>query len=173
MSDTDDDDPVVTSRKALGFVDNNQKTRDLPDTHTKLKKANNDTQEWPSFTSLVLSRSGDVNLTAQSHEVKATIRKGIPHMLGQLFFIHGYPDHPTRLAWAKKALIAAAGDLRSPSSLQASQTASNRYLTISKRFDEDEDYWRALARLVRHSTLSLCHSDKLAIARCTLEHLSE
>jgi hypothetical protein len=94
MSDTNDDGPVVqTSRKMLGFIDNNQKIHNLPDTHTKSKKACNNAQEWPSFTSLVLSRSGDVNLTTQSHEVKATVRKGIPHMLGQLFFIHCYPDH--------------------------------------------------------------------------------
>ena len=69
-------------------------------------------EKWPSYTYLIWSSNGEVNLTSQTFEVKAVVRKVIPLMLVRLMSKDGYPDQPTRSAWAKKALITAANDIK-------------------------------------------------------------
>ena len=104
-------------------------------------------QKWPSYTYLLWSSNGEVNLTAQTFEVKIVVRKAIPLMIANVIFVDGYPDQPTRSAWSKKALVSAAGDTKTAAE-RNSQSAATHYDAIRRRLKREDDYWRALAKLV-------------------------
>ena len=95
---------------------------------------------------LIYSASGDVNLTAQLHEIKVIVRKAITLMTANLIFIDGYPDSPTQAAWAQKVLISAANTFKLSNA--NSQRVVARYDSIMLCLRQDLVYLSALSRLV-------------------------
>ena len=114
-------------------------------------------ERWPSFTNLIWSSNGEVNLTSQSFEVKIVVRKAILVIIANLISIDGYPDQPTRSAWAKKALMSAASDIKIALE-RNSQAAATHYDAIRRRVKRQDDYWPHLARLVRETCFCSPHS---------------
>jgi hypothetical protein len=107
---------------------------------------------WPSYTDLVLGHSGDYNLTAQTHEVRAVVRKALPFLLGKLSFVDFYPASTTRAAWHRVVLIAAASKLKK----KGSQAAAVRFASVQDRLRDDENYCPILGKLVRQHNREPC-----------------
>ena len=122
-----------------------------------VRQAEGAEHRWPSYTNLIWSSNGEVNLTSQTFEVKAVVRKAIPLILSNLIFVDGYPDQPTRSAWGKKALISAASDLKIALG-RNSQGAAAHYDELRRRLKRQDDYWPHLSRLVRETRCSHPHS---------------
>jgi hypothetical protein len=118
--------------KALLDADNDVPSQDLGSTI------------WPVYASLVRTRSGAVNLTAQPHEVKVVVRKAIPGVFTKLCFFDFYPDSTVRAVWNKKALLRASKELKDNNGLVA-----HRYEKLRQRLKEDEDFSPTLGRIVR------------------------
>lgn len=117
--------------------------------HTELKAVLNADDEvlvstdWPSYASLVRGHSGEVNLTAQPHEVKAVVRKAIPSIITNICFFDFYPKSTVRAVWHKKALLQAAKELKAKNA-----PAAHRYDKIRQRLKVDEDYSPILGKIV-------------------------
>jgi hypothetical protein len=105
---------------------------------------------WASHTTLVRGPSGEYNLTAQSHEVKAIVRTALPSILARLCYLDFYPSSATRAAWHKRLLIAASVRLMARAA-QTNQPVAARYGAVRERLQMDDNYSPILGRLVSRS----------------------
>ena len=99
---------------------------------------------------LVRGPSGEYNLTAQAHEVKAVVRTALPSILARLCYLDFYPSSTTRAAWHKRLLTAAAVQLMARSG-QGNQSVAMRYSAVRDRLIADDHYSPILGRLVSRS----------------------
>lgn len=103
---------------------------------------------WASHTTLVRGPGREINLTAQTHEVKAVVRLAIPAILTKVCFEDFYPSSTTRAAWHKKTLVAAARHLKRSAAEKINAGVARRYEAVQERLMGDEDYCPLLGRIV-------------------------
>lgn len=101
---------------------------------------------WPSFTNLIVSAGGKVNLTLQNHEIKCVLRKTFPKANGFIIFVDAYPSQSECFTMIHSSLLKSAGEI---ADMGNNPHIAARYVTVRDRLKIDEKYWRALAKIVR------------------------
>ena len=103
---------------------------------------------WECYTNLVRGPSGEVNLTAQTHEVKIVVRLAIRAIMANLCFVDFYPSSATRAAWHAKALTSAARTLQNGATQKKNERVAHHYKMVRERLKTDEDYVPVLGKIV-------------------------
>ena len=105
-------------------------------------------RSWGSHTTLVRGPGRELNLTTQTHEVKAVVRIAIPNILRRVIFEDFYPSSTTRAAWHKKTMIAAACHLKRSAAQNGNESVARRYGAVEDRLKGDDDYCPTLGKIV-------------------------
>jgi hypothetical protein len=103
---------------------------------------------WECYTNLVRGPSGEINLTAQTHEVKIVVRLAIRAIMADLCFVDFYPSSTTRAAWHVKALTSAARTLQNGAAQKKNERVAHHYKMVRERLKTDEDYVPVLGKIV-------------------------